>query len=127
MEAILKVPKARRTPEQVKEHNTLGKKFRRWKPRFEHLVPAKKPLTAAERKSKSRQKMTDEDREEERARDRARKQGEEYQARHRARMQAKRETMDDDDREEIDIGNWAPTDEYEGPYDEVDEGDDDDK
>ena len=29
--------------------------------------------------------------------------------------------------EEIDIGNWAPTDEYEGPYDEVDEGDDDDK
>ena len=29
--------------------------------------------------------------------------------------------------EEIDIGNWAPTDEYEGPYDEVDEGDDNDK
>ena len=29
--------------------------------------------------------------------------------------------------EEIDIGNWAPTDEYEGPYDEVDEGDDDDE
>ena len=72
MEAILKVPKARRTPEQVKEHKSLGQKFSRMKPRFEHLLQAKKPLTAAERKSQSRQNMTDEDREEERAKDRAR-------------------------------------------------------
>ena len=43
-EAILKVPKASRTSEQVKEHNTLGKKFRRMKPKFEHLLQAKKSL-----------------------------------------------------------------------------------
>ena len=64
MEAILKVPKARRTPEQVKEHKTLGQKFSRMKPKFEHLLPAKKPLTTAERKSQSRQDMTNKDRKE---------------------------------------------------------------
>ena len=87
MESILKVPKARRTLEQVKEHKSLGQKFSRMKPRFEHLLQAKKPLTAAERKSQSRQNMTDEDREKE-------------QAEARARMQAMREAMDDDEREE---------------------------
>ena len=29
--------------------------------------------------------------------------------------------------EEMDVGNWTPTDEYEGPYDEVDQEDDDDQ
>ena len=29
--------------------------------------------------------------------------------------------------EEMDVGNWTPTDEYKGPYDEEDQDDDDDK
>ena len=29
--------------------------------------------------------------------------------------------------EEMDVGNWTPTDEYEGPYDEEDQDDDADK
>ena len=29
--------------------------------------------------------------------------------------------------EEMDVGNWTPTDEFEGPYDKEDQDDDDDK
>ena len=29
--------------------------------------------------------------------------------------------------EEMDVGNWTPTDEFEGPYDKEDQADDDDK
>ena len=107
MEAILEVPKARRTPEQVKEHKSLGQKFSRMKPKFEHLLQAKKPLTTAERKSQSRQSMTDEDREEELAGARARMQREENQARDSARKQARRETMTDEDREQEQAGARA--------------------